>query len=359
MQPRFLVGFSASLILAGCQTSDSRPIVVDQVQPVEQVSGTTARLQAIGVVDSSVVWVSGTRGTYARTLDGGNRWTVGQVPEADSLEFRDLHAVSDQVAYLLSAGSGDRSRIYKTTDGGTTWKLQFRNTEPKAFFDCLAFWDAEHVMVMSDAVDGVFPVLTTEDGGATWNPIPATRLPPALPGEGAFAASGTCVVTVGHQTALIATGASGLSARVLRTEDRGATWSVAETPVVHDTTLAGLTSVAMLDRLQGVAVGGNLAKPDAPLDAVAFTEDGGLTWELGGRVPFPGTIFAAIPVPDSRGLIVAVGPKGSAYTQDLGRTWVAIDTLNYWSAGFAGLSAGWAVGPGGRITKLGFTPANR
>jgi hypothetical protein len=50
--------------------------------------------------------------------------------------------------------------------------------------------------------------------------------------------------------------------------------------------------------------------------------------------------------------VVAVGPAGSVYTRDDGLTWVPIDTLNYWSVGFASPRAGWAVGTNGRITKL-------
>ncbi len=326
------------------------------VERVEQQTGVTARFQAVSVVDGETVWISGTGGRYGRTTDGGATWQIGIVPGADSLEFRDVHAASAEVVWLLSAGPGEQSRIYHTADAGVTWALQFTNTEPRAFFDCLDFWDAAAGLAMSDAVDGVFPVLRTSDGGATWVPIAADRLPPALPGEGAFAASGTCVLTLGDSTAFIATGASGLAARVLRTDDRGETWTVSDTPVTHDTTVAGLTSVAWLDARRGVAVGGNLAVADTTLDAVAWTEDGGVTWTLGGRVPFPGTIFGATVVPGPEELIVAVGPGGAAWSQDLGRSWAALDSVNYWSAGFAGRDAGWAVGPRGRVTRFRFVP---
>lgn len=326
------------------------------IERVEQQTGVTARFQAVSVVDEETVWISGTEGRYGRTTDGGTTWQISVVPGADSLEFRDVHATSAEVAWLLSAGPGDQSRIYHTIDAGATWGLQFTNPEPRAFFDCLSFWDASAGLAMSDAVDGVFPVLRTTDGGASWVPIAADRLPPALPGEGAFAASGTCVLTLGDSTAFIATGASGLAARVLRTDDRGNTWTVSDTPVVHDTTVAGLTSVAWLDARRGVAVGGNLAVTDVALDAVAWTEDGGATWTPGARVPFPGTIFGATMVPGPDELIVAVGPGGSAWSRDLGRSWAALDSVNYWSAGFAGRDAGWAVGPRGRVTRFRFVP---
>ena len=50
--------------------------------------------------------------------------------------------------------------------------------------------------------------------------------------------------------------------------------------------------------------------------------------------------------------VVVVGPGGAAFSRDAGATWITLDTLGYWAAGFASTHAGWVVGPGGRITKL-------
>jgi photosystem II stability/assembly factor-like uncharacterized protein len=85
-----------------------------------QHSGTTNRLQAISPVNAEVVWASGIGGTFVRTTDGGRHWRAGVVEGAELLQFRDVHGVSAQEAYLLSAGVGEDSRIYKTVDGGTT-----------------------------------------------------------------------------------------------------------------------------------------------------------------------------------------------------------------------------------------------
>ena len=82
----------------------------------------------------------------------------------------------------------------RPTDGGATWATLYVNKDPKGFLDALAFWDADHGLALGDQVDGRFVILTTDDGGKTWGPIPPEGMPPALPGEGAFAASGTCLV---------------------------------------------------------------------------------------------------------------------------------------------------------------------
>src|SRR5438105_3857646 len=96
----------------------------------QQTINTTADFRGLCAVSDQVAWVSGTKGTVGRTIDGGKTWQVINIPNAEKLDFRDIEAFSDTTAYVLSIGPGDNSRIYKTTDGGITWKLQFKNTDP-------------------------------------------------------------------------------------------------------------------------------------------------------------------------------------------------------------------------------------
>ena len=86
---------------------------------------TTASFRGLSVVNEKVIWASGTGGTVIRTIDGGKKWNVIKVPDAAKLDFRDIEAFDANTAYILSIGNGESSRIYKTTDGGKTWKLQF------------------------------------------------------------------------------------------------------------------------------------------------------------------------------------------------------------------------------------------
>lgn len=340
-------------ILTGCEPVPPPPaewVAAPVLTP--QVSGTSASLIAVSVVDRDTVWVSGRQGTWARTTDGGATWHAAVVPGADSLQFRDVHALDSQTAWLLSMGNGGQSRIYRTSDAGGSWTLQFTNAEPDGFFDCFGFWDADHGIAFSDSFDGSFYLITTADGGATWTRVPADRLPPASPGEGAFASSGTCLALQGEATAWIGTGASEAGARVLRTADRGLTWSVANTPIVAGPA-AGITSVAFRDAIHGVAVGGDIARPDTFSLNVAVTGDGGTTWTAATSTPFPGAAYASAWVPGAPiPTLVAVGPGGLAFSIDEAVTWTPVDTLNHWGLGFASPDAGWAVGPGGRITHL-------
>jgi len=341
-------------LLAGCLHSGTSELERAPASPpvlAAQRSGTTALLQAVSAPSARVAWVSGHRGTYAVTTDGGASWRAAVVPEGDSLQFRDVYAVDERTAWLLAAGDGDRSRIYHTTNGGQTWTLQFRNTEPRAFYDCLDFWDARRGLAFSDAVDGRFGILTTSDGGRTWVRVPDEALPAARAGEGAFAASGTCVITGTGGRAWISTGNASPESRILYTADYGRSWSVFLTPLSAGEA-AGAATLTFRDTLHGVALGGPLGRPTERGDRTAVTGDGGRTWTLGGRPAMAGAVYGSAYLPRTPAL-VAVGPGGMDWSTDDARSWSRLDTLAYWSVGFARTGrAGWAVGPNGRITKL-------
>jgi photosystem II stability/assembly factor-like uncharacterized protein len=344
---------AASCSSASSESTDLVSIAVSAPTLTPQESGTTNRLQAISPVSDRTAWASGVGGTYTVTTDGGETWRSGMVPGADSLEFRDVEGVSQVIAYLLAAGPGDRSRIYKTEDGGRSWSLQFTSRDTSAFYDCFAFWDERRGFTMSDAVAGRFPVVGTTDG-ERWTDI-GDRLPPAQNGEGAFAASGTCTATIGDGHGWISTGAAP-RARVLATLDGGETWRAYETPMVQGTTTSGGASVEFRDTLHGILGGGDIAAPDSFADNIARSSDGGRTWRLATRTPFSGAIYglAYVPGGGSR-TVVATGPSGAAWSADEGGRWTTLEGVkDYWAVGFASPKAGWLVGTEGRILKIAF-----
>jgi photosystem II stability/assembly factor-like uncharacterized protein len=323
-------------------------------------------------VNSQVVWASGVGGTWVKTTDGGRSWQAGTVAGAESLQFRDVQGVSENVAYLLSAGTGTDSRIYKTENGGQSWSLQFQNQDPAAFYDCFAFWTPRRGLATSDSVNGRFPALRITDG-ETWNDI-GDRLPTAQPGEASFAASGTCVATQGRKQAWIATGGAA-QARILATADSGDTWQAYDTPTVQGTATSGVFTVGFRDPRHGMLGAGELAAPTAFADTVARSQDGGKSWQLTSRPPFPGAVYGLSYVLDHRfqedaaegnleneeryrpedRRVVITGPAGTAWSADEGDAWFSLSGVtNYWAVAFASPRAGWLVGTEGRILKISF-----
>jgi photosystem II stability/assembly factor-like uncharacterized protein len=314
-----------------------------------QNSGTEVQLRGISAVSDKVAWASGASGTVLRTVDGGATWQKLELVGVSALDFRDIQAFDQNTAFVLSIGPGEQSRIYKTTDGGKIWQLQFTNKDPKAFYDCFAFWDSTHGIALSDSVDGKFPLISTSDG-MTWNPVAVKKMPSALPSEGAFAASGTCIATFGKNDVWFGTG--GPAARVFHSLDRGQTWSVAETPILHGAATQGVFSLAFWSAKDGIAVGGDYKEPAKGENVAAFTHDGGKTWKLAAQPP-QGYRSAVAVVPDRRTtILVTVGIGGEDDSHDSGNSWRFHDRREYNAVSFAGLASGWAVGPQGLIVRL-------
>lgn len=317
-----------------------------------QASGVTASFRGFSAVSGMVAWAGGTRGTVLRTINGGKTWENVSVPGADSLDFRDVHGVSSRVAYAMSAGPAEegQARIYRTSDGGQNWTLQWSDTTKGVFLDGIAFWDSSHGFAFSDPVNGQFVILRTENG-TTWERVNPSSIPPALPGEAAFAASGTSVAVQGRNHGWIATG-GGPVARVLRTSDRGRTWQVSSAGIPAGQS-SGFFGIAFTDVRNGIAVAGDYTIPRSADDITMVTRDGGVTWKRASRWPSQGITGGVVAVRGaSKPLFAAVGAYGTAFSSDFGATWTHGDTLTLYAIDFAARDTGWAVGPRGRIVNF-------
>ena len=310
-------------------------------------SGTGAELRGLSVVSDTVAWASGAKGTVLRTIDG-KAWQAIQVPDADKIDFRDIQAFDAKTAVVMGAGPGAASRIYRTEDGGASWRLMATNGVAEGFWDAMAFWDKDHGILFGDPVKGSFQVYTTSDGGKSWQEVMAKGLE-AMPSEGAFAASGTCLTVAGASDAWIATGGSAHS-RVFRSLDRGKTWRVSSTPIPAGAAARGVFSVAFLNPKEGFAAGGDYKETRMAGINGAYTADGGASWTPVEVAP-SGYLSAVVPVPGAPRAFVAAGLAGSGYSLDAGRTWVELDKTPMNTVGFAGPGQGWAVGPKGLLMK--------
>ena len=321
-----------------------------------QTSGTKARFRGLSVGGRGVAWASGTGGTVTRTTDGGSHWSLRIVPGAESLDFRDVHGFDERSALVVASGAGPLSKVLGTTDGGETWTVRLANPDPAGFFDAIALADDRRGLLLADPIDGRFAIFRTDNAGATWTRGPTEGMPPALEGEGAFAASGTCLAVRGD-SAWFGTGGGGVS-RVFRSTDFGRTWAAGETPIPADNPSSGVFSIAFRDADHGVAVGGDYKIP-GPTDRVvaATTIDGGRTW-IAARSGPSGYRSAVAYLPGTSRLL-AVGPGGADVSDDDGATWRRLpDPRGHHSAGFdpslggTKSASGLAVGDDGMISRF-------
>ena len=306
-------------------------------------TGSKASLRAITAVNDYEVWASGTDGTVFRTLDEGAHWTKMVGLPAD-LDFRGLQTFDGRAILLMSAGSGQKSRIYRSGDSGQTWKLVHQNQLPDAFFDSIALYDALRGLVLGDPVNGKFFLLATADGGTTWTKLDG---PSAREGEGAFAASNTSLVTTHAGLAWFGTGGV-LGARVFSSYDWGRTWTPVSTTIQHDNPTSGVFSVAFPDPKHGLATGGDYKKPESATQVLSETNDGGASWHaLEGLRGYRSAIAT-----DGHHVFVT-GPARSEYRPGPRADWQPIA-----GEGFHALSIApkgklvWACGSGGRVAHF-------
>ena len=322
----------------------------------EQQSNTRQLIQAVHAVNDSVVWASGHGGVVLRTMDGGTHWQIRPTPAGDSIEFRDVHALNADTAWIMSAGSGRASRIYRTNDGGSSWSMQNINADSAAFYDCLTFLTPKIGIVFSDASNnraGALStnILRTDNAGAVWTLLDARAVPASLPGEGGFASSGLCVVAASATTSYIATGSPG--ARLFRSRDAGKTWTVENTPFVKGK-MAGLTGLDFTDATHGIAVAADISRlrGDTSSAVVGVTSDGGRSWTMRTRPPLPGALSGVAWVrgagPD---VAVVVGFGGSFFTTDAGKSWITLNNKTFTGVAAFGRTA-WIAGGGGAIVRI-------
>ncbi len=354
-----LAGVSLLLVvtgLIGCgPITPKTPFLSAQTE--DMAPGISANLIGLSIVSEDVWWAGGSESTILRTTDGGGSWDVFSVGAADSLQFRDVHAVSADTAFVLSIGPGDKSRIYRTIDGGASWVLQWKNEDPDEFFDCFDFWSPTAGLTIGDASDGRIAIMKTMDG-AHWRRIPDASIPAARGKEGGFAASGTCLVAEADSLAWIATGAAEGS-RIYRTANRGRDWTVQDVDFISGVEAAGLMTLAFKSATRGFAAGGALTLPDDSRENLLETVDGGLTWIRSSGPQLPNVYGLAVTKDGESVALIAVGPKGMDVSFDGGLTWNSVDKRNYWSVQFVGHGTAVAVGPRGRVTRVNFLRDHR
>jgi photosystem II stability/assembly factor-like uncharacterized protein len=305
-------------------------------------SPTSEHIRGMCAVNDSLVWLSGTGGAVYRTENAGKSWDNLTLPKCEDLDFRDIHAFDEENAYVISAGYG--VNIYSTNDGGISWLECYRDTNAYAFYDGIDFWDKHNGLAYGDPHQRKMALLSTNNGWK-WNDE-RHLMPDALEGEAGFAASGTGIVLLDNYV-WIATG-GGPVARVLCSQDSGATWIAHETPLVSGEGM-GIFSIAFRDPQYGVAVGGSYMDSTATEGNSAYTKDGGITWLVPDTVPRGYRSCASFN--SSGDYVVAVGRTGCDWSDDDGKIWHHFSKEGFWVCDFGG-DVLWASGRRGKLGKM-------
>jgi photosystem II stability/assembly factor-like uncharacterized protein len=248
----------------------------------------------------------------------------------------------------MSIGSGNASRIMRSTDSGKTWQAVLINQDEKGFFDGMTFDpQGRNGMLFGDPINGRLDLYRTTDGGASWERLPEAQRPQLKPDEYGFAASGTGIVMSGRHV-WIATGGS--VARVLHSADAGMTWTASATPVRSGNKSSGIFSIAVVDEQTSVVIGGDYLKPDQDRANVARSIDGGKTWTLNKSTAMP---HKACVQSLGQGRLLTCGRTGVAFSADTGVTWNQLTTDSYYTLAFDLKSnTGFLAGKNGQVARF-------
>jgi hypothetical protein len=135
---------------------------------------------------------------------------------------------------------------------------------------------------------------------------------------------------------------------VFHSGDRGQTWTVAETPIIHGAATQGIFSLAFWTAKDGVAVGGDYKEPTKNESIAAVTHDGGKTWKLALKQPKG---YRSAVAGGTSHALVTVGTTGVDVSLDGGNNWDPMFTEDLNAVSFTG-DKGRAVGPAGKIVAI-------
>ncbi|MDH4402934.1 MAG: oxidoreductase [Flavobacterium sp.] len=232
------------------------------------------------------------------------------------LEFRSIAQTKSDI-YILSIGNP--AFLYKINKKDLSYKLVYRENHEKVFYDAIHFIDNKKGIAIGDPTEDTFSIITTDDGGATWNKIPSNNLPKLTVGEAAFAASNTNICVKGNTIFLVS---GGIKSRVFVSDDFCKTWQVYETPIIQGQSMTGIFSADFLNEKTGIIVGGNYELQSDNNSNKAITFDGGQTWKLVGINQGFGYASCVQFVPNTNGkTILSVGTTGIYSSTNQGENW--------------------------------------
>jgi len=288
-------------------------------------ASTITQLRTIQFTSSTVGYTAGgntSSGFMMKTINGGTTWdNVGY----DFLyQIYSFAVVTPTVWY---AGSGN-NKIFKTTDGGTTFNEQSQSVivSTTTDYNDMGFADENHGFAVSSGGG----IIKTTDGGATW-----------VTANSPFGTSGVWAVKVFDTLKVIAVGAS---AKAFMTTDGGASWNTVVTGIP-----GSFFCMKFLNNNFGIIAGYNSPNPVA-----SKTTDGGATWTpLTFPSAYDGNSIWAIGFNDENTFWLGDVNGNIYYTTDGGTGWNAakkVTSNSLFSMAVVGNDM-WISGTGGTIIK--------
>ena len=345
LKTRFILACTIGLFALHCTLANA------QSWEVSTIPGSSDRFPvSFSVPNENTAWAycwrndltnPGNFKTYFRTINAGSTWTQGDVPTACfNCLCTDIFAQNQDTAWVMFADYSGGGELYKTEDGGTSWKRKAMNTfnNGASFPNIIHFFDGKNGVMMGDPLNGYFEIYTTADAGENWTRVPSDNIPSLLNAEIGFSNVKDAI----KDTIWFGTSAN----RIFRSINRGKTWTAAVTPFKPQTSQGDLVDISFKNAKEGFAViveGGQ---------SIAKTTDGGTSWSLittnMGFTPVYGLSY----IPGTESSFVLSGLY-TAYSKDDCKTWTYIDNVSskYGRPAFFNQNTGYVGGQNSRILR--------
>ena len=272
-------------------------------------------------LDKDKVWYSADKSRFGFFDLALNQKKEVQIPIDKSVEFR---SISQTNKYIFILSVANPALLYRISKEDFSYELVYREEHEKVFYDSMQFWNDKEGIAIGDPIEGCFSIITTLDGGNSWQKTPTNQIPKLEVGEAAFAASNTNIVIKGNSTWIVS---GGKKSRIFYSDDKGKSWSVYETPIVQGKQMTGIFTADFYGSKIGFISGGNYEVLTQNFDNKARTTDGGKTWELVAQNQGFGYTSCVQYVPNSNGKgLVAVGASGLFYSNNGGASWLQLSS---------------------------------
>lgn len=250
--------------------------------------------------------VFGTSKTGVILYDEKSQTKRTLVKPVNSGEFRDV-IVDGKTIYTCV--SGDSGIIYKVNKKHAATEL-YRDA---SFIDDLVLKGGRELIVLRDPINKQlsFTVLSVKAGSFyNYGPFETRE------GEAFYAASGTTAQLVEGGCYVLVSGGPNNATFYRRSTFEYHANRVVQLPLPKGEG-AGPFSICMIDKLNGVIVGGNYTKPNRSDSTACYTTDGGKNWLLSEKQPAG---YRSCVIGNEK-IAYTCGTNGIDYSTDGGKTW--------------------------------------
>jgi len=305
-------------------------------------------LRGLSVPNHNVIWASGSKGSIAKSIDGGANFEWTQVKGYENRDFRSIHAWDETEAVIAAIAAP--AVVLKTTDGGMNWNLVTEILDSNMFLDAIHFKDVENGWIVGDPIDNNIFLLHTKDKGQTWQEVGIDYFKTNVnEGEAFFASSGT---NMAHTKDALFMVSGGMSSRLWI---NGIPTNI---PMIQGAKSTGANSIAIApDENKMIIVGGDFSKDTLRKNNYLClikkkNKNNQTEWQLANKYQNPNGYRSCVEFIDNN-LVITCGTSGVDISKNGGQNWNLISNQSFHVVQHQpNKKAVFIAGAGGRIGYL-------